>query len=443
MRDTIKAGIPETCTAGEIALASSQLFRSNHLRLYHLSGSEQNPSKYLVASRDAPVLIIGLTYDKAQWCGGYEGQPWYISGSPLILPVIWMPQENMKLGQVDDVLSYLEEMLEKDWGDYCGYELRMSAKPWNLYCDFPCDSYCKECPASSETRSRYQSVCDSMPVHEELYDTLAKLHMIRQKADHSWRPTAYGTFLGLIDGYLDAGEGEPCHMLFLLPGCESKLQETMDWVQTHGAQDTASLTLAQRLKLVSLGLPGNAAGVVELVRAFGSMPLADYMAPCPGTVSKLREQFGEMATYQEAAGRLYHFCLESDGSEASNEHCMDLIAELILPIHNEAQANDASHPIPQPVQKLLRKPFPSILLGAAMATGQPCLLWNTEDILNTVLDGDKDRPTSCLTLLQEMLWRADEQKAYTVLFRLLVEPFALMDQATDGMNGPPGNIEGI
>lgn len=438
MSDPIKTGILDACTAGEIALVSSQLFRSHQLRLYHLSGREQKPSKYLVASRNAPVLIINLTYNRVQWGGGCEGQPWYIGGSPLILPMIWIPQENMKLGQVDDVLSYLEEMLEKNWGDYCGYEFGLDVrKPWDLYCDYPCDFYCKKCPASSAKRSLFQPVCDSIPIHEELHDTLAKLRMIRQQADHTWRPTVYGASLGLIDGYLDTGKDDPCHTFFFLPGCESRLQEAVDWIHTRGKYAPDSLTLAQRLILASQGLPGNYASTIELVRAFGAMPMADYMAASPDMAEKLRRQFGEMATYQEAADRLYRFCLASDGSKANNKYCEELIVNLVLPIFEAS---------PQPVQEFLRKPFPTVLMGTAMVSGQPCLLWNTEDILDKALDGNTDkRPTSCQTLLEEMLWYcadADGEimddnvtgKNYAVVFRLLVEPFALMNQAANSSN---------
>lgn len=88
------------------------------------------------------------------------------------------------------------------------------------------------------------------------------------------------------------------------------------------------------------------------------------------------------------------------------------------------------------IEALLLEPFPSTLLGAALYARQPCLLLNTRILLNKVLDGDEAMLRSnCLTLMRKLC--ADirshdikETEGFAMFFRLLVEPFALMNQCT-------------
>lgn len=88
------------------------------------------------------------------------------------------------------------------------------------------------------------------------------------------------------------------------------------------------------------------------------------------------------------------------------------------------------------IEALLLEPFPSALLGAALYARQPCLLLNTRILLNWILDGDEAMlRSSCLTLLRKLC--ADirshdikETEGFVMFFRLLVEPFALMNQCT-------------
>lgn len=83
----------------------------------------------------------------------------------------------------------------------------------------------------------------------------------------------------------------------------------------------------------------------------------------------------------------------------------------------------------QAIQQLLREPIPSILLGAALLSGQPCLLQNAQ----TILDNRQLKPgSSCWTLMVRILKELsdmEELQSYTTLFHLLVEPFAFMDQS--------------
>lgn len=86
-----------------------------------------------------------------------------------------------------------------------------------------------------------------------------------------------------------------------------------------------------------------------------------------------------------------------------------------------------------PVQALLRQPFSSILLGAALCAGQPYLLWNIRNFLNTHLSSYEPwLGCSCGVLLN---WLRSpngsviqDTTTANILFHLMVEPFALMNQ---------------
>lgn len=85
------------------------------------------------------------------------------------------------------------------------------------------------------------------------------------------------------------------------------------------------------------------------------------------------------------------------------------------------------------VQAVLRQPFPSVLLGAALCAGQPYLLWNIQTFLSTLLNDDEAwMRRSCGVLLRKLCAAngavVQDYITADVLFPLLVEPFALMNQ---------------
>lgn len=95
------------------------------------------------------------------------------------------------------------------------------------------------------------------------------------------------------------------------------------------------------------------------------------------------------------------------------------------------------------VTRLLQAPVPSVMLGAALTSGQPCLLWNAENLLNEIIKDDQTRfQTSSWTLLEALLKLIRsanpdvELNGYVLLFHFLVEPFALMNRST--VFYPPG-----
>lgn len=86
---------------------------------------------------------------------------------------------------------------------------------------------------------------------------------------------------------------------------------------------------------------------------------------------------------------------------------------------------------PQPLLDFLETPFPSILFGAAVYTGQSSLLQNTQLLLDGALGGGQDNlRTTCRHLLSQLHSKNgfEEPELYTMRFRLLVEPFARMNQ---------------
>lgn len=86
---------------------------------------------------------------------------------------------------------------------------------------------------------------------------------------------------------------------------------------------------------------------------------------------------------------------------------------------------------PQPLLDFLETPFPSILFGAAVYTGQSSLLQNTQLLLDGALGGREDKlQATCRHLLSQLHSKNgfEEPELYTMRFRLLVEPFARMNQ---------------
>lgn len=123
---------------------------------------------------------------------------------------------------------------------------------------------------------------------------------------------------------------------------------------------------------------------------------------------------------------------------------MNQIEKIPWPVRlNQVPAcSDNPSPVtPQPCRQFLQEPVASVMLGAALMSGQPSLRWSAQKLLDEVIQDDETRlRTSGWTLLAALLERLrtavealDEEKelaGYTLLFHFLVEPFALMYQST-------------
>lgn len=89
-------------------------------------------------------------------------------------------------------------------------------------------------------------------------------------------------------------------------------------------------------------------------------------------------------------------------------------------------------------RQFLQTPFATIMLGAALMSGQPFLIWNTERLLNEIIKDSQTRSQASGWTMLAALMRiirspdpAKEQYGYAMLFHTLVVPFALMDQSVN------------
>lgn len=134
--------------------------------------------------------------------------------------------------------------------------------------------------------------------------------------------------------------------------------------------------------------------------------------------------------------------------EAAARNMMDLICDLEDEdlddfgnpiVHNEQptwaqrlEKASLSEPPDDAVRALLKQPFSSVLLGAALCSGQPYLLWNISHFLNVGLSGNSAwLHYGCGALLNRMRGPTglviQDKTTVDVLFNLLIEPFALMN----------------
>lgn len=288
--DPVPESLRGTCAAGEIVLASSALFRTHRLRLYHELAFNDQPMNYLVATEDTALLGILLTDDRKAGCSENE-----FCGIPLLR----LPRERMEQGMPQEVISRLTEILA----------------------------------SQHQQSTSFQSRIEPVPV--ELHARMAALHMIQQKDGHLWGPTSYGRSLGVMDGYLPSDEEERyCHTLFLFTPYKVQLDEALAFGQARGAPFRRTLSWAQTMLRASQGLPRSDGYAASIAQAFASMPLAEYMASSPKNLETLRGAFpldGD-ATYSEAAWHVFRVCADSDGTEEYNLHCMSLIFALVQPM---------------------------------------------------------------------------------------------------------------
>lgn len=382
-------------TALEAALASTPLFRSRRLRLYR-QDIFLNPNReridYLVVKDHVPVLKLILSPWRTK-----DGR-WYMPGTEDEPPLLVVYTKKPCLQDlVDDVTTHLEPLLKN--------------------------------PDTYQKRDTY------VPVPPEYHETMARLHMIQKQEDHIWAPTGYGDWLGLMDGYIAWDGGKPCHTFFIPSERRDELYSAINWNQTcwEEPEHESGISLQQRLDKLRQGLPLNNASAIEMVRVFGAMPMADYMASDPETAEELSRRFGETATFQEAADKIFQFY-------TSPNDCydrMEFVAALVLPLFNIHEGKAPVNQATEPVQEFLHQPFPSVLMGAAMAATQPRLVWNTKLIQDMLKRGspyekaDKLLTTPCWKVLRSMNTHSEEnsEASIDIIVRLIVEPFALLHRA--------------
>ena len=411
----------------EDALVSSPLFREHRLSLrrqliYFIGDASWMEIEYLIVKDHIPILKLQVSAFRLTYGDRSIDGNLYVPGTadnPSWL-VIYTKGKSLQ-DQVDDVTACLEPLLKSF--------------------DQP-----------------YRKRDTHVPVPQEYREAMARMCMIRMQTDRIWSPTLYGASLGLIDGDQIQDDGQPCHTFFIPLERKAELDRALAWPGACREEESqAVLSLEQRLKKARQGLPSSNASAIAPVRAFGALRLADCLAPFPKYAEKLRQRFGELGTFQEAADRIFQVCVSGDMSHPAMKDCMDLMLDLMVPILDTCTMKDINlgflnlgkpikparpssdiHVI-ETINTLMRLPFPSLLMGAAMASGQPGLLQNTQFILDDVLEGQADKlQTSCWTLanyplrthiLTHSATNPEKQQNFNMLFHLFIQPFALLNRS--------------
>lgn len=395
--------------AGELALAKSPVFCTYGLRLYcGLNVNDGEIVDYLVCTPKAALLGIRLGNSRDITPAAQEGD----------IPITKIPRLHMKNGTVSYLESEIYHILAQD-----------AAQPTLSVCRIP----------------------------RELHPKLADMRMI-QHPDGSqlWEPTSYGASLGILRGYLGGVEAEQA-LFTLNAGVLDRLRMTLDW-EPYPADRWDIVPWEQRLEKLSQGRPCNSAYAASLVRTLADMPLSELRNGYLNELEKLEAKLnGPLNTFQDAAfqiGKLMH------GSKQEKTQAGTLAVDLIKPlIHNTIERrrraffltpdidvpfkpgtswNDRITRLDEkgdPFHSVRYEPFPTILEGAAVVSGQPYLMWLIQEILNEeeILNGKSELLQNSF---QKMLRGAKTQMDSTtpetamlgrnLLLKLAIEPFYLM-----------------
>lgn len=395
--------------AGELALAKSPVFCTYDLRLYcGLKVNDGATVDYLVCTPKAALLGIRLGNSRDITPAAQEGN----------IPIAKIPRLHMKNGTVSYLENEIYQILAKD-----------AAQPVLSVCQIP----------------------------RELHPKLADMRMIQHPGSTQlWEPTNYGASLGIFRGYLGGVEAEP-DLFTLNEDVLARLRITLDWESPPTDQwDVVPWT--QRLEKLSQGRPCNSTYAVSLVRTLADMPLSELRNGYLNELEKLEAKLkGPLNTFQDAAfqiGKLMH------GSKQEKTQAGTLAVDLIKPlIHNITERRrraffltpDIDVPFNpgtswndriaqfgekgDPFHSVRYEPFPTILEGAAVLSGQPYLMWLIQEILNEeeILDGKCELlQNSFCKMLRGAKTQMDSTTPETaalgrnLLLKLAIEPFYLM-----------------
>lgn len=295
-QNLVPEGLLGTKAAGEIVLAASEPFRRYHLQMYREISMASTNVDYLVTKGEIPVLAIKLM----EWIGGPECED-YRNQWKLDFPLVLYPLKNMENGLMEEIISGLTDLLED--------------------------------PYAEDGAAVFPEGID--PIPRKHHSEMVRMGMIRLRHNRFWEPTRYGHSLGVVDGYLPAVSGKGYrHTLFILPQHKDRLAQALAWAKKSAAPSKTPLSWEQSRQLALQGLPRFEENGMRVVQDFASMPLAEFHTyqqkdwAVLGRELKLTHQ----ATYQEAAERVFQFCMNSDGTFDYEERCMDLIFALTVPI---------------------------------------------------------------------------------------------------------------
>ena len=273
--------------SGELALAASEPFSRCRLQMYHqISICGQNLD-YLITKGKTLLLAINLT------CKPYAA---YAESSPLGIPVVSLPVYDMEQALVQDVVNFLEPLVHRDG------------------------------PTFAESID---------PIPEEYYGKMAQLSMTQQQDGGLLMPTAYGSGIGIIRGYLPPdADGNPCPALFILPSYKADLDKALAWADQIPMCSSKGLSWAQAVLQAKQGLPLDDSYAVSIVQDLASIPLAEYMASYPDELKLLRSRLtlDDSTAYQDAAHKIFQFCTDPARSGVFDQDCIALTYAFATPI---------------------------------------------------------------------------------------------------------------
>lgn len=295
-QNLVPKGLLGTKAAGEIVLAASEPFHQYHLQMYRKISMAGTNVDYLITKGEIPVLAIKLMERiSGPECENYRNQ-WKIN-----LPLVLYPLKNMENGLMEEIISGLTNLLED--------------------------------PYAEDGAVVFPEGID--PIPRKHHSEMARMGMIQLRHNRFWEPTRYGRSLGIVDGYLPAVSKKGYrHTLFILSQHKDRLAQALAWPEKSAAPSRTPLSWEQSRQLALQGLPRFEENGMRVVQDFASMPLAEFHTYQQKDWAVLDRELNltHQATYQEAAERVFQFCLNSDGTFDYEERCKDLIFALTAPI---------------------------------------------------------------------------------------------------------------
>ena len=239
----------------ESTLASISLLRELGLRLYCVSDRKG----YVLSTGKKQVLCIVPS----------EGVDRFLNEAPGDVAILYFPKNNIVPGKLEPLLDCVKR--------FCGDVQKHQPDPFR-------------------------------PIPPELHGKMARARLIEPGfKSYAWELTPFGKQCGLVPGYLPLDKNRSCRTFFIRKESWKELEDLLTEARPGKSTAWEIITMEERLKRLTAGLPGNDAYGVELLKRLGRMPLEQYMAWCPDTLENLCEKLPSLQsarTVQEAAARI-------------------------------------------------------------------------------------------------------------------------------------------
>lgn len=292
---------------GEQALEQSELFRARRLRLlcgvrlsdlhssvydeawYRPAG--ENRYDYLICREDQVLLGLRLTDREPQ-----EETFFYVPD----LPVVELTMSQMALGQVEEVLAGLQEVLNE-----------AVQQVWH---------------------------CRLAPCPPELTEPLLREVLLETQSNGDIAPTEYGMDNGLVRVWQNGRTSAFCS-----PETGQHLSELLAAEPPGAVPHRDRIPFEDRLSTYRSGLSCNAQASADLVRKVMDLPLEAYMDGFPEELKRLQRTLpGQCGTYAEAARGIYSL-LHSPIDELHEEGVI-LMRDLAVPLLDDENIKNSIRP---------------------------------------------------------------------------------------------------